>query len=65
MIERPLDLLNSLKGKEVFIELGQKIVKAQLLAFDIHINLAVSSKKDGLVFIRGDNVISIKAVDNE
>ena len=39
-IERPLDLLNNAKGKEVLVYLkGDKQFAGTLLAFDIHINL--------------------------
>jgi len=45
-IERPLDLLNSSKGKEVLVYLkGDKQVVGTLLAFDIHINLVLDNAK--------------------
>ncbi len=69
-IERPLDLLNNSKGKEVLVRLkGDKEFVGTLLAFDIHINLVLdnvkemengSSKKSlGLTFLRGDTIIYI------
>lgn len=69
-IERPLDLLNKSKGKEVLIQLkGDKQFVGTLLAFDMHINLALDNarevengeikKKIGLTFLRGDTIIFI------
>lgn len=69
-IERPLDLLNASKGKEVFIQLkGDKQYVGTLLAFDIHINIALDNAKEmqdgqmkkniGLTFLRGDTIIFI------
>ncbi|MCK5345234.1 MAG: RNA-binding protein, partial [Candidatus Heimdallarchaeota archaeon] len=39
-IDRPLDLLNSAKGKEILVQLktGKQYV-GTLLAFDIHVNV--------------------------
>ncbi len=69
-IERPLDLLNNSKGKEVLVYLkGDKQFVGTLLAFDIHINLALDNIKEiqnnevkrnlGLTFLRGDTIIGI------
>lgn len=69
-IERPLDLLNNSKGKEVLVHLkGDKIFVGTLLAFDIHINLVLDNIKEmqdnevkrnlGLGFLRGDTIIFI------
>ena len=69
-IERPLDLLNSSKGKEVLVHLkGDKQFVGTLLAFDIHINLVLDNIKEmqnnevkrnlGLTFLRGDTIIFI------
>ena len=67
-IERPLDLLNESKGKEIMIELkdGKQLV-GTLLAFDIHINLVVDNTKEivnnelkrslGVSFIRGNTIL--------
>ena len=67
-IERPLDLLNESKGKEILIELkdGKQLV-GTLLAFDIHINLVVDNTKEivnnelkrslGLAFVRGNTIL--------
>jgi small nuclear ribonucleoprotein len=69
-IERPLDLLNNSKGKEVLVSLkGDKQFVGTLLAFDIHINLVLDNTKEihnnemkrniGLTFLRGDTIIFI------
>ena len=43
-IERPLDLLNNSKGKEILVHLkGDKQFVGTLLAFDIHINLVLDN----------------------
>lgn len=69
-IERPLDLLNSAKGKEILVQLknGKQMV-GTLLAFDIHINVVLDNAKEiengeqtkslGLLFLRGDTIIFI------
>jgi len=69
-IERPLDLLNNSKGKEVLVYLkGDKQFVGTLLAFDIHINLVLDNTREmqnneirrsiGLTFLRGDTIIFI------
>ena len=69
-IERPLDLLNNSKDKEVLVHLkGDKQFVGTLLAFDIHINLVMDNVKQmdngevtkslGLTFLRGDTIIFI------
>ena len=69
-IERPLDLLNTSKGKDVLVHLkGEKYFVGTLLAFDIHINLVLDNVKEmhegevkkslGLTFLRGDTIIYI------
>lgn len=70
MYERPLDLLNSSKQKEVLVQLksGKQIV-GTLLAFDININIVLENSKEmedneikrglGIIFIRGDSVVYI------
>ena len=69
-IDRPLDLLNSAKGKEILVQLktGKQFV-GTLLAFDIHINVVLDNAKEvengeharsyGLTFLRGDTIIFI------
>lgn len=69
-IERPLDLLNNSKGKEVLVQLkGDKQFVGTLMAFDIHINLVLDNTKEmqdgeikrnvGLTFLRGDTIIFV------
>ena len=69
-IERPLDLLNSSKGKEILVQLkNDKQLVGKLLAFDIHINIVLDNAKEvvggevrrniGLTFLRGDTIIFI------
>ncbi|HVY01625.1 MAG TPA: LSM domain-containing protein [Candidatus Nanoarchaeia archaeon] len=69
-IERPLDLLNVSKGKEVLVQLkGDKQFVGVLKAFDIHINVVLDNAKEmqdgemkksiGLTFLRGDTIIFI------
>ncbi|PIU76049.1 small nuclear ribonucleoprotein [Candidatus Pacearchaeota archaeon CG06_land_8_20_14_3_00_35_12] len=68
--ERPLDLLNSARGKEVIVQLkNEKQLTGILLAFDIHINIVLDNAKEikdgevkrsiGLTFLRGDTIIFI------
>lgn len=69
-IERPLDLLNASKSKEVLVQLkNDKQFVGTLLAFDIHINIVLDNTKEmhngevkknlGLTFLRGDTIIFI------
>lgn len=67
---RPLDGLNSARGKRVIIDLknGKQVV-GTLKAFDIHINLTLedaeervdgeTKRKIGSVFLRGDTIIML------
>ncbi|MBS3077308.1 RNA-binding protein [Candidatus Pacearchaeota archaeon] len=75
-IERPLDLLNQSKGKDVLIQLkGDKQFVGTLLAFDMHINVALDNAKEiesgevkkniGLTFLRGDTIIYISPASNK
>ena len=69
-IDRPLDVLNAAKGKEILVQLksGKQFV-GTLLAFDIHINVVLDNAKEiengeqarslGLSFIRGDTIVFI------
>ena len=69
-IERPLDLLNAAKGKEILVQLknGKQFV-GSLLAFDIHINVVLENAKEiengeqkkyiGITFLRVDTIIFI------
>ena len=69
-IERPLDLLNNSKGREILVYLkNDKHLTGTLLAFDIHVNIVLDNAKEmeggevkrsiGLTFLRGDTVIFI------
>lgn len=69
-IERPLDLLNNSKGKEILVQLkNDKQLVGTLLAFDIHVNIVLDNSKEiengevkknlGLTFLRGDTIIFI------
>jgi small nuclear ribonucleoprotein len=69
-IERPLDMLNHSKGKEILLQLkNERQIVGKLLAFDIHINLVLENAKElengalkrnvGLTFVRGDTIIFI------
>ncbi len=69
-IERPLDLLNSSKGKEILVQLkNDRQLVGTLLAFDIHVNIVLDNAKEivdnevkrsiGLTFLRGDTIIYI------
>ena len=69
-IERPLDLLNASKGKEVLVQLkGDRQYVGTLVAFDIHVNVVLDNAKEvhegeakkniGLTFLRGDTIIFI------
>jgi len=69
-IERPLDLLNQAKGREVLVQLkGNQQLVGTLMAFDMHINIALDNAKEivdgtvrkniGLTFLRGDTIIFI------
>jgi small nuclear ribonucleoprotein (snRNP)-like protein len=74
-IDRPLDLLNSAKGKEILVQLksGKQFV-GKLLAFDIHINVVLEGAKEvengeqttsyGLTFLRGDTIVFISPSAN-
>lgn len=69
-IERPLDMLNASRGKEVLLQLkNDKQITGKLLAFDIHINVVLDNARElhnnelkrnvGLTFVRGDTIIFI------
>lgn len=69
-IERPLDLLNNSRGKEILVQLkNDRQLVGTLLAFDIHINIVLDNTKEvlngdvkrniGLTFLRGDTIIFI------
>lgn len=65
-IERPLDLLNALKGKHVLVQCKaykEYSIEGILHAFDIHINLVLEVRDDNkntLRFVKGENVIFVE-----
>jgi len=72
-IERPMDLLNNSKGKEVLVYLKNgRQFSGTLLAFDVHVNIALENAKEmedneikknmGLSFLRGDTIIYISPI---
>jgi len=70
-IERPLDLLDQCKGKEITITCkdGNEIT-GTLIAFDMHINIAINTsdlnqknKKKKNLFVRGDTVVFVEEGD--
>lgn len=74
-IDRPLDLLNASKGKEILVQLkNNKQLVGTLLAFDIHINVVLDNAKEvengeqtksyGVTFLRGDTIIFISPSSN-
>ena len=69
-IERPLDLLNNSKGKEILVFLkNNKQIAGTLLAFDIHINIVLDNAKEiidnevkrnlSLAFVKGSTILLI------
>jgi len=75
-IERPLDLLNNSRGKEILVQLkNDRQMAGTLLAFDIHINIVLDNAKEvlngetkrniGLTFLRGDTIIFISPSSTE
>jgi len=74
-IERPLDMLNASKGKEILLQLkNDKQIVGTLVAFDIHINIVLENARElennemkrklGLAFVRGDTIIFISPATN-
>lgn len=70
MTNRPFDLLNDSIGKQVLVELKDKVsIRGVLKAFDVHMNIVLESaellegsevsKKFGKLILRGDNVVLI------
>ena len=70
-INRPLDIINQSKGKRIIVEMkNEKQYKGVLVAWDAHPNLVLedveeigSGNKYPWIFLRGDNVSSIKPVE--
>lgn len=61
-IERPLDFLSFLKGKDVIVRIKNqdKVIRGVLIAFDIHLNIVLEKVPNE--FIRGDAIISVAAL---
>lgn len=67
-INRPLDVINQSKGKEIIVEMKNgKQYKGTLVAWDAHPNLVLENvteidtgKKYSWIFLRGDNVSLVK-----
>ena len=69
--QRPLDLLNSVRGKSVNVALkNNKQYKGTLKSFDVHVNIVLedteetdgdNKKQHGTIFIRGDTIVFISA----
>lgn len=72
MTDKPLDILNHAKGKNVTIYLkDEKIITGILISFDIHLNIGledaeiIQDKKKKIVpilLVRGDNILYIEGV---
>jgi len=59
MIDRPLDLLNELKGKNVVVYMKDgKEERGKLVTFDIHINIVLETDKVNY-FYKGENIIKV------
>lgn len=75
--ERPLDLLNNSRGKEVKVKLQNEMAyRGTLVAFDIHINLILENVEEDfdnldpseevkLLFIRGESVVSVAPIEKK
>ena len=65
MTERPLDALEQLREKRVFVKLkNSKEIIGNLKAFDLHLNIWISEaeigkKKFSDLLIRGDTIVYI------
>lgn len=73
MNARPIDVLNSAKGKTVIVKLKNRTqVSGKMQAFDMHINLWLEdteltdtegeTKKIGNTLLRGDNIIYVSPI---
>lgn len=55
----PLDVINTLRGKEVIVQLKSgKEIKGKLLSFDLNTNIGIETAK-GVEFIQGETVTAI------
>ncbi|PKM92281.1 MAG: small nuclear ribonucleoprotein [Euryarchaeota archaeon HGW-Euryarchaeota-1] len=72
MADKPLDILNHAKGKNVTIYLkDERVVTGILIAFDIHLNIGLEDaeitydkkkKAVPMLLVRGDNILYIEGV---
>lgn len=71
MVDKPLEILNHAKGKNVTVYLKNgEIITGILIAFDIHLNLSLEDveieskkkKKAPVLLVRGDNILYIEGV---
>lgn len=72
-IDRPLDMLNQLKGKIVIVQLKHPVFKqddgnqnyliGRLIAFDIHLNLVIKENDSVETFIAGSDLLLVKEED--
>ncbi|MHC1625282.1 MAG: LSM domain-containing protein [Methermicoccaceae archaeon] len=69
METKPLDVLNSIRGKPIIVRLrGAREFQGILNGYDIHMNLVLDDAKEmldeetkriGTIVVRGDNVVYI------
>jgi small nuclear ribonucleoprotein len=73
--ERPIDVLNDAKGKQILIKLKDgTTISGELMALDLHINMSINraeiqTNKDDwttrvkTLFVRGDNILYVSPGD--
>jgi small nuclear ribonucleoprotein (snRNP)-like protein len=58
-IEKPLDALNNMRGKEVTIDLRNgETVEGKLIAFDLNTNITIEVNGDKRL-VQGNNVVAV------
>ncbi len=70
-IKRPFDLLNRAVGKKVVVGVkGGTHFEGKMMAFDVHMNIALAEAKEkgseevfNNLFIRGDSVVYVKPLE--
>ncbi|NCO84874.1 MAG: small nuclear ribonucleoprotein [Candidatus Huberarchaeum crystalense] len=72
MVDKPLDILNRAKGKNITIYLKDgRTITGILIAFDIHLNIGLEDaeimqdKKKKIVptmLVRGDNILYVEGI---
>lgn len=56
----PLDIINTMKGKEVRVQLKNgKEIKGKLISFDLNANVGIEIKKQ-IEFIQGETVATVE-----